>query len=187
MERAFAAAFVCASSLRPCSLTAFRSVNRGGELEKRCAGGARLAPEGAFRRVIMETERYLTSDQLTSLVLLAEKSSGGLLDVEELSERFERSGRPIQCVAPPAVEPAEAAVEELQVVAARLGAVLESHHLERLEPLLKLWGDLELPKLAAVLALLPLGLSRREAMALLTAHGSIEAGLELPGESEEKI
>ncbi|CAE7248815.1 NEK1 [Symbiodinium sp. CCMP2456] len=149
------------------------------ELQRRCTGGSRLAPEGAFRRVIMETERYLTSDQLTSLILLADKNSGGLLDYEEFTERFGGSGGslgvPGGALPPPAVE-ADASAEEISVVCARTAAVMESHgfQCDRLPSLLALWGSLELPSLAAVIASLPLGLSRREAVALLS-HGSVEA------------
>ncbi|CAE7716464.1 Nek4 [Symbiodinium pilosum] len=145
------------------------------ELQRRCTGGSRLAPEGAFRRVIMETERYLTSDQLTSLILLADKNSGGLVDYEEFAERFGGSGgvlgAPGGALPCPAVEANNASADEIQVVCARTAAVMESHGLQpdRLPPLLALWGHLELATLASVLASLPLGLSRREAVALLGA------------------
>jgi serine/threonine protein kinase len=50
--------------------------------------GATLARESDFKRVVMQTERYLTSDQLNSLLLLADKSPLGLIDYQEFAERF---------------------------------------------------------------------------------------------------
>lgn len=153
-------------------------------LKQRCVGGMRLAPESAFRRAIMETERYLTSDQLTSLLLMADKNSGGLVDYEEFAERFSRSNgsapRSIPGVLPAPAEAAEggdAPAEEIQAVSARTDAIMESHafQADRLPALLGLWGTgLDIPTLAAVMASLPLGLSRREAVSLL-AVGSVEA------------
>lgn len=152
------------------------------ELQRRCTGGTRLAPETAFRRVIMETERYLTSDQLTSLVLMADKNSGGLVDYEEFAERFSGSlcpkSVPGGVLPAPAEEVADATAEEIQVVCARTDSVMESHafQADHLPALLSLWGEgLDIPTLAAVMASLPLGLSRREAVSILAACGSVEA------------
>merc|ERR1719326_1685145 len=50
--------------------------------------GATLARESDFKRVVMQTEKYLTSDQLSSLLLLTDKNSLGLLDYQEFAERF---------------------------------------------------------------------------------------------------
>eukprot|EP00913_Durusdinium_trenchii_P020546 g19299.t1 len=67
----------------------------------------------------METERYLTSDQLTSLVLMADKNSGGLVDYEEFAERFSGSlcpkSVPGGVLPAPAEEVADATAEEIQL------------------------------------------------------------------------
>ena len=106
------------------------------------------------------------------------------MDYEEFAERFGGSGSAhlgvpggaLPCPAVEASQASDASAEEIQVVCARTAAVLESHGLlpDRLPALLALWGSLELASLAAVLASLPLGLSRREAVALLNG-GSVEA------------
>eukprot|EP00747_Dinoflagellata_sp_TGD_P105389 gnl/TRDRNA2_/TRDRNA2_169530_c0_seq1.p1 gnl/TRDRNA2_/TRDRNA2_169530_c0~~gnl/TRDRNA2_/TRDRNA2_169530_c0_seq1.p1 ORF type:complete len:646 (-),score=121.24 gnl/TRDRNA2_/TRDRNA2_169530_c0_seq1:193-2010(-) len=147
-------------------------------------GGATLAPESSFRRVVMKTERYLTSDQLNSLLLLVDKSPSGLLDYQEFAERFSGAGAvPLRVpggVPPmPAPVPAGAPVsdEELRISLARLGNGLETRSLsaERLPALLRLWGsDLRIDIAAHLLASLPLGLSRREAAAIMQATGSID-------------
>eukprot|EP00930_Biecheleria_cincta_P059418 TRINITY_DN4515_c0_g2_i1.p1 TRINITY_DN4515_c0_g2~~TRINITY_DN4515_c0_g2_i1.p1 ORF type:complete len:980 (-),score=201.19 TRINITY_DN4515_c0_g2_i1:90-3029(-) len=152
------------------------------ELQRRCAGGSRLAPESAFRRVIMETERYLTSDQLTALVLLADKTSSGLLDYEEFAERFTTGASgglhvPGYALPSPASEAGNGSPEEIQTVTARTSAVLERLGLaaERLPALLALWGGGLDPWVAAsILAALPLGLSRSEAVDQIQACGSVE-------------
>ena len=123
---------------------------------------------------------HMRSDQLTSLLLMADKSSGGLVDYEEFAERFNGSHTPKSVpggVLPaPAAEAADASAEEIQAVSARTDAIMESHSFQadRLPALLGLWGGLDAPTLAAVMASLPLGLSRREAVSLL-AMGSVEA------------
>ena len=97
------------------------------------------------------------------------------MDYEEFAERFGGSGgvlgAPGGALPCPAVEANDASADEIQVVCARTAAVMESHGLQpdRLPALLALWGHLELATLASVLASLPLGLSRREAVALLGA------------------
>lgn len=106
------------------------------------------------------------------------------MDYEEFAERFSRSNgsapRSIPGVLPAPAEAAEggdAPAEEIQAVSARTDAIMESHafQADRLPALLGLWGTgLDIPTLAAVMASLPLGLSRREAVSLL-AVGSAEA------------
>jgi len=78
----------------------------------------------------------------------------------------------------PVTESVEIPPEELQAVGARICAVLDRHGLaaERLPALLSLWGgDIDLRIMAAVMASLPLGLSRTEAVAQLEAYGSVAA------------
>jgi len=130
----------------------------------------------------METERYLTSDQLSSLLLLADKGSNGLIDYEEFAERLGGSGAvprvPGGALPAPVMESLETTPEELQAVGARTCAVLERHGLqaERLPALLCLWGgDIDYRIMAGVIASLPLGLSKTEAVAQLEAYGSVAA------------
>jgi len=147
-----------------------------------------LTGESSFRRVVMQTERYLTADQLNSLVLLTDKSSDGHIDFQEFTERF---GAPAGTRAPlrvpggslphfPIMLPeAPCSEEEVTVVAARTASILEKQGFaaERVPSLLALWSFLILENTAAaaLLAQLPLSLSRREAEALLLAAGSILA------------
>ena len=112
---------------------------------------------------------------------MADKNSGGLVDYEEFAERFSGSLRPKTVpggALPAAGEVADATPEEVQVVCARTDSVMESHSFQadHLTALLGLWGEgLDIPTLAAVMASLPLGLSRREAVSILAAYGSVEA------------
>jgi len=149
-------------------------------------GGTTLARESDFRRVVMQSERYLTSDQLNSLILLADKNASGLIDFEEFANRLSGAapvpgpfappggaasapGGPVQGAPPPAEE-------EVRAVGSRCAAVLERHGLapERLSPLLALFGgDLPADVAAAHLAVLPIGMSRLEAMAQLQTLGSV--------------
>ena len=102
------------------------------------------------------------------------------MDYEEFAERFGGSGGslavPGGALPCPATEACDASAEEIQVICARTAAVMENHGFQpdRLPALLALWGPLEPASLAAVIASLPLGLSRREAVALLSA-GNVEA------------
>ncbi|CAE8650137.1 unnamed protein product [Polarella glacialis] len=175
---------VCCT-LPPWIAAAFTQRDVGGrivrELQRRSADGMRLAPESAFRRVIMETERYLTSDQLNSLVLMADKNSSGLIDYEEFASRFISPGPlrvPGGVTAAPAIDVGNPSPEEIQAVGARVATVLEAHRMpaESLPALLALWGgDLDLQTEAGLLASLPLGMSRLEAEAQLQATGSVSA------------
>lgn len=97
--------------------------------------GAYLARESDFKRVVMQTERYLTSDQLSSLLLLADKNAFGLLDYQEFAERFAGMGTPalvmVGGVLPSATAAWSAASampaseEELRAVGSRTAAVME--------------------------------------------------------------
>lgn len=146
--------------------------------------GATLARESDFKRVVMQTERYLTSDQLSSLVLLADKNSLGLIDYQEFAERF--SGAPAPLRVPGGAFPSTASAwgaapsdapvspEELQAVGSRTAAAMERQGLapDRLPALLALWGGaLPADVAARLLALLPLGLSHQEATGLMQALG----------------
>lgn len=145
--------------------------------------GATLARESDFKRVVMQTERYLTSDQLSSLLLLTEKSSLGLLDYQEFAERF--AGIPAVLRVPGGVLPSATAAwsahsavpaspEETKAVGSRTAAVMERQGFapERLPALLALWGDAPTwDVIARLLALLPLGLSHQEANGLMQAAG----------------
>lgn len=152
-------------------------------------GGARLARESDFRRVVMQTERYLTSDQLNSLVLIADKNPSGHVDYEEFAERFSTTSPsfasdgvrvpggvlPPQGSIVPGPTPSE---EEIAIVCSRTSSVLERHGLppERLPALLALWGgDLHLGQAAVLLAGLPIGMSRQETFAQLQAVGTVSA------------
>lgn len=134
----------------------------------------------------MQTERYLTSDQLNSLVLLADKSPSGHVDYEEFAQRFGGSGAlsansvriPGGVLPPPGsmVAGPPLGEEEIGIVGSRTGAVLDRHGLppERLPALLGLWGgELQLDQAAVLLAGLPLGLSRQEARAQLQAAATV--------------
>jgi len=150
--------------------------------------GSSLARESDFRRVVMATERYLTSDQLNSLILICDKSASGYVDYEDFAQRFGDDGT---SALPPRVPggllPATttlsvgtvaASEEEVAVVASRVAAVLERHGLapERIPALLALWGEnLSNDEAAALLATVPLGLSREEACAQLRATGTVSA------------
>lgn len=149
-------------------------------------GAVALARESDFRRVVMQTERYLTSDQLNSLVLLADKSADGHVDYEEFAERFGGGGvaalqvpgrvLPAICQQLPGV--AQATDEEIFAVASRTAHVLERQGLppDRLPALVALWGGgLGNDVAAALLASLPIGLSRCEAIVQLQACGSTAA------------
>jgi len=146
-------------------------------------GGALLARESDFRRVVMQTERYLTSDQLNSLVLLADKSSCGHVDYEEFAQRFGGDAAAPLRVPGGVLPPSGSAIagpppceEEIGIVGSRTGAVLERHGLppERLPALLALWGgELHNDQAAALLASLPLGMSRQEARGQLQAAGTV--------------
>lgn len=145
--------------------------------------GATLARESDFKRVVMQTERYLTSDQLSSLLLLADKNSLGLLDYQEFAERF--SGVPPVLRVPGGVPPSATAgwsaastampatEEELKAVGCRTVAAMERQGFapERLPALLALWGCSPPDVVARLLALLPLGLSHNEASSLIQAAG----------------
>jgi len=153
--------------------------------------GASLAPESHFKRVVMQTERYLTSDQLSSLVLLADKSSNGLVDYQEFADRFDVDGAkfgvlrvpggvmpPLPGMVAPSAGVAPVSDEEIRAVGSRTGAVLARQDLapQRLPALIALWGgDVHLDDLAKILAHLPMGLSQREALAQLQAAGSLAA------------
>lgn len=111
---------------------------------------------------------------------MADKNSGGLVDYEEFAERFSGSHAPHSvpggALPAPVDAEADAPAEEIQAVCARTDAVMESRafQADRLPSLLCLWGrGLDVPTLAAVMASLPLGLSRNEAVSLLA--GSVEA------------
>lgn len=161
------------------------------ELQKFVAKGApALAAEPLFKRVVMQTERYLTSDQLNSVLLLADKNSSGLLDFREFAERFggEGAGGTSGLRAPGGWLPEGLSAltelppeEELRAVGSRTSAVLDRHALapERLTALMALWGSeaVEPTVLARLLASLPLGLSQQEALAQLTAVGGSMAAL----------
>lgn len=145
--------------------------------------GATLARESDFKRVVMQTERYLTSDQLSSLLLMVDKNSLGLVDYQEFAERFATPGAVIQV--PGGVLPSVAAAwsagatapvtdEEIRAVSSRTSAVMERQGFaaERLPALLALWGGACPPDVVArILALLPLGLSHQEAYGLMQASG----------------
>eukprot|EP00928_Gymnodinium_smaydae_P001714 TRINITY_DN10616_c0_g2_i2.p1 TRINITY_DN10616_c0_g2~~TRINITY_DN10616_c0_g2_i2.p1 ORF type:complete len:803 (-),score=179.34 TRINITY_DN10616_c0_g2_i2:169-2577(-) len=162
-------------------------------------GNSGLARESDFRRVVMQRERYLTSDQLNSLLLLADKSAGGLIDFKEFADRFRafRSGAtdapasgPLEAPGGAPTAPHGGPVQlplpefapsdiEIRAVGSRAGAVLDRVGLapERLPGLVALWGGSVPPELAAaLLASLPLGLSRQEVAAQLQAvGGSVDA------------
>jgi len=134
----------------------------------------------------MQTERYLTSDQLNSLVLLADKSADGHVDYEEFAERFggggvaalQVPGRVLPSICQPLPGVAQPTDEEVYAVASRTAHVLERHGLppDRLPALVALWGGgLGNDATAALLASLPIGLSRREAIVQLQACGSAAA------------
>lgn len=148
------------------------------------SSGVGLARESDFRRVIMKSERYLTSDQLNVLVLLADKSPDGHIDFEEFSERFggagdavlQVPGRTLPAVGPLPPGGAQATEEEVAVVASRTAHVLDRQGSspDRLPALVALWGGSLGNDVAAVLlASLPIGLSRQEATAQLQACGSV--------------
>lgn len=149
-------------------------------------GGADLARDSDFRRIVMQTEKYLTGDQLNSLLLLLDKSPSGHVDYEEFAQRFSGSSAAVVLRIPGGALPALAGVlpggelpseDEFRVVCSRTGAVLDRNGLapERLSALVALWGhDLQNDQAAAVLASLPLGLSRKEAAAQVRASGSIK-------------
>eukprot|EP00929_Paragymnodinium_shiwhaense_P113612 TRINITY_DN81896_c0_g1_i2.p1 TRINITY_DN81896_c0_g1~~TRINITY_DN81896_c0_g1_i2.p1 ORF type:complete len:974 (-),score=149.96 TRINITY_DN81896_c0_g1_i2:108-3029(-) len=158
------------------------------ELHRCQADGRSLARESDFRRVVMVSERFLTSAQLNSLVLLADKTASGQIDYEEFAFRF--SGAPLSVLKPPGgsiVAPGGGPVaalestptdEELQAVASRTAAVVERYGLapDRLPAVLALWGAEQPPDMAAaLLAALPLGMSRQEALAQLQAVGCVAA------------
>ncbi|CAK0874338.1 unnamed protein product, partial [Prorocentrum cordatum] len=113
-------------------------------------GAVALARESDFRRVVMQTERYLTSDQLNSLVLLADKSADGHVDYEEFAERFggggvaalQVPGRVLPSICQPLPGVAQPTDEEVYAVASRTAHVLERHGLppDRLPALVALWG-----------------------------------------------
>eukprot|EP00927_Polykrikos_kofoidii_P025539 TRINITY_DN22923_c0_g1_i1.p1 TRINITY_DN22923_c0_g1~~TRINITY_DN22923_c0_g1_i1.p1 ORF type:complete len:999 (+),score=238.40 TRINITY_DN22923_c0_g1_i1:157-3153(+) len=153
--------------------------------------GLFLARESDFRRVVMGSERYLTSAQLTSLLLLADKDASGHIDYEEFAVRFGGAAPTSGVLQPPggaAIAPgggvsaappagfAPPTEEELEAVGSRTGAVLDRYGFspERLPALMALWGgELPLDLAGAVLAALPLGISRVEAVSLLQANGSV--------------
>jgi len=153
-----------------------RAIDGGGETG--------LAKEADFRFVVTKTEKYLTADQLNSLLLLADKSPGGLVDYEEFAQRFSGSPAVLQASrglllglgTVPAAR--QISMEEVLAVASRTGAVLDRFRLapERLPALLALWGGNSLAPgwLALSLASLPLGLSAQEAMDQLQMLGSVE-------------
>jgi len=147
------------------------------------SGGPTLCPEGPFRRVVMQSERYLTSDQLNSLLLLTDKNANGHLDYEEFAERFSGGGGALRIpggVLPSLAAPSSAAAPsagDCRIVASRTGAVLErsAFAAARLPALLALWGTSLQPDMAAMLlAQLPLGLSQPEAAALLQVAGGVD-------------
>jgi Ca2+-binding EF-hand superfamily protein len=144
--------------------------------------GATLARESDFKRVVMQTERYLTSDQLSSLLLLADKNSLGLIDYQDFFERFASGGAvrvpggvlPSATPAWSAASGASASDEELRAIGSRTAAVMERQGFapERLPALLGLWGGSAPPDtVARLLAMLPLGLSHQEASSLIQAAG----------------
>jgi len=150
-----------------------------------------LANEADFRHVVMRSERYLTADQLNSLVLLADKSACGRLDYEEFASRFQTSSAaaPMPLRVPGGLLPSSQTLisaagapapseDEIMVVASRTSAVLERSSVtpDRLSTLLALWGlDLNNDTVARLLPSLPLGLSVQEAVAQLQALGSLAA------------
>lgn len=158
------------------------------ELNKRASvseNGLSLARESDFRRAVMLSERYLTADQLSSLLLLADKSPSGLIDYQEFAERFGRQRAPLKAPGGTAVPRAPSGQaqkgpsnpEEIRAVGARTAAVLERHGMapQHLPSLLRLWGQGELPNdvSASLLASLPLGLSMQEAEEQLQASDSV--------------
>lgn len=149
-----------------------------------------LARESDFRRVIMQTERYLTADQLNSLVLMADKGSDGRIDFVEFAERFGGAQTGCALRVPggalpsgptwPQTASAPPSPEEVRAVGSRAAAVLDRQGFapERLPALVALWGNGDPNSLppsaaAALLARLPLGLSQQEAEAQLQTSGSI--------------
>jgi len=164
----------------------------------RLSGGQGLARESDFRRVVMQTERYLTADQLNSLVLLTDKSSDGHVDFVEFSERFGGGPRsalrvpggalPAWATTPSTPGGGAAAVpateDEVRVVGARTASVLERQGVaaECVPAMLALWSggspdELAPAVAAALLAAQPLGLSRGEAEGLLLAAGGSAAAV----------
>lgn len=144
--------------------------------------GASLARESDFKRVVMQTERYLTSDQLSSLLLLTDKNPQGLIDYQEFAERF-GGGVPVLGVPggllPSSVSAwcatqAPASENEVRAVGSRTVVVMDRQGLalERLPALVMLWGGaVAASDMAKVLAILPLGLSLHEATALVQFAG----------------
>jgi len=135
----------------------------------------------------MRTERYLTSEQLNSLVLLADKTADGHVDFVEFASRFGGGappGEPLRVpgvselpIPPPMDLPDGASIG---IIGARTADVLERQGFaaELLPALLALWsgGDLSAIADAAaarLLATLPLGMSLPEAMALLSIDGGV--------------
>jgi len=133
--------------------------------------------------VVMQTERYLTADQLSSLLLMADKNSLGLLDYQEFAERFAAPGVALRIPGGmlPSAAPAWSATssvppsdEEFRAVGSRTAAVMERQGFspERLPALLGLWGGAPPPEvIATLLATLPLGLSHQESSGLMQAAG----------------
>lgn len=159
-------------------LDAFRNVGEG---------QATLAREGDLRRVIMLSEKYLSSDRLTSLLLLADKTHEGLVDYQEFAERLGSDGSTFGIVFPggilPPIQPAMGlaaapTAEELNAVGSRVGALLERQGFppERLSALLALWGPAALQDevAASLLASLPLGVSTEEAACQVASMGGVE-------------
>jgi len=157
------------------------------ELQSMCAAGAPcLAREADFRKVVMQSEGYLTGDQLNCLVLMADKSANGQVDFQEFADRFAGDGKegplrlpggllpPVGASAMPVSLPPE---EDIIVVASRVAAVLDRHDFLPgcLPQLLGLWGgDLDKAMAATLLVLLPLGMSKVEVAIQLEAAGSLE-------------
>jgi Ca2+-binding EF-hand superfamily protein len=144
--------------------------------------GATLSRESDFKRVVMQTERYLTSDQLSSLSLLTDKSPQGLIDYQEFAERFGGGvpgmgvpgGKLPSSVSAWSATQAPTSDDEIRAVGSRTAVVMERQGLtiERLPALVLLWGGaIAANDMAKVLAILPLGLSFHEASSLVQFAG----------------
>lgn len=190
MERLIGSASASHCTTAPKWIDAAMRRGLGGRIRDELAklggvNGATLARESDFKRVVMSTERYLTSDQLSSLVLLADKNSLGLIDYQDFAERFSGAA-PAPLQVPGGALPATASAwsaaasdavpspEEIQAVGSRTAAAMERQGFspERLPALLALWaGALPSDVAAKLLASLPLGLSHQEASGLMQALG----------------